>query len=150
MKVWPFFYTNVVYHTFDFKSTQISLVICTIGLTRFDRIAVFLANFSLLACVHSRKANALLQISHFAFCKKSAEVNSSTCRAKNFFERAKTKSEVILLVLQAMRQEKTKNYWSPGATGPNVVSPNTAPRASVNERSPPKLTFTLISPTLKR
>ena len=150
MKVWSFFYTNVVYHTFYFKSTQISLVICTIGLTTFDRIAVFLAYFSPLACVHFCKANALLQISHFAFCKKIGRGKLFDLPSKEFFERSKTKSEVILLVLQAMRQEKTKNYWSPGATGPNVVSLNTAPRASLKERSPPKDNFTLISPTLKR
>ncbi len=62
---------------------------------RAGPITVSLTDFSSLSCACFCKANALLQISRFAFQKKSAEINSSTYQMNNFFGEAKLENAVI-------------------------------------------------------
>ena len=55
-----------------------------LGLASAEHVTVSLAVFYRLACVYYCKATALLQISRFAFRKKTAERNSLTSQINNF------------------------------------------------------------------
>ncbi len=57
---------------------------CKGKVTRDERVTVWLATFYRLSCVRFCKATALLQTPRFAFRKKLAERNSSTCQINNF------------------------------------------------------------------
>ena len=64
-----------------------------VRLTRVEPITVSLVAFYRFACVYFCKASALLQISRYAFQKKAAERNSSTCQINIFLKRRSRRTQ---------------------------------------------------------